>query len=172
MYCTMVGDNRNTWETLVSCMMMAILGAVHCSSERGCCGGDSVRTESHRHRYLSLWHRDLLPSTILAAHWQRHTHSCLRWDAHAHAQTVTCIFTHWVHRAQISVSLSVYIHLFSLLTESCPEQAAERLIAHQSDEAEGDENDETLASVSIPVVVLVLLIICVLLVIIYFQVRA
>lgn len=147
--------------------VMVISGAVHGSGDGGRCGGDSVRTESHRHRYLSLWHRDLLPSTILAAHWQRHTHSCLRWDAHTrNAQTCTRIFSHWVHSTQF------LFHLFSLPTESCPEQAAERLSAQQSDEEEGDEGDGTMASVSIPLVVLVMLIICVLGVIIYFQVRA
>ncbi|XP_026231612.1 cytotoxic T-lymphocyte protein 4 isoform X2 [Anabas testudineus] len=53
--------------------------------------------------------------------------------------------------------------------DSCAEQAVETHIAQQSDEDAGDENDETLSSVGIPVVVLVILIICVLILIIYFQ---
>lgn len=156
-----IGENK----TKTNPSLLCVSGAVHRSDERGCCGGDSVRTESHRYRYVSLWHRGLLPTTILAAHWQQHTHSCLRWDAH------TWCSDSRMHidplSSQLSVSLWVYIHSFSLTTESCPEQGAERQIA-QSDE---EEDDET-TSVNIPVVVLVMLIIFVLIIIIYFQVRA
>lgn len=56
--------------------------AVFCSGEGGCCRANSVRAESRTYRYVSLQDRGLLPTTIPASHWQRHTHSCLGWDPH------------------------------------------------------------------------------------------
>lgn len=81
--------------------VLHISGGVHCWDHTWHCGGDTLWTECHWHRYVSLWNTDLLPTTVPAAYWQWHTHSCPRWGDR------TAMF---IHRAEI---LSAH-HFFSL----------------------------------------------------------
>lgn len=133
---------------------MYVAGAVHCSPDRGRCGNDSIWTEGHRHRYISLSRWGVLPTTIPATHWKWNTHSCIWYD-----MMWRCSASEFRSRDACAVSTD---------PSDCPMVEGHTQLG---DEEEDDEHNEKMTGlVNVPVTVLVTLIMFVLFIIVLLQV--